>query len=69
MADVKPGETAPAAASAAPAPDAHTQAIRSAIADLEKLAAEASGRGDQATVERLRAVALPLADAANKARA
>lgn len=78
MADTKPGETtapapapAPAPATApapapAPAPtaqDPHAQAIKTAVADLEKLAADAAGRGDQATVERLRAIALPLANA------
>jgi hypothetical protein len=66
MADAKPGETtstpaAPAPAPApTPAPAPHVQAIRAAVADLEKLAVEASGRGDQAMVERLREIAVPL---------
>jgi hypothetical protein len=50
-----------------PAPDPRDQAIRTAVADLERLASEAVGRGDQAMVERLRAVALPLANARPKA--
>jgi hypothetical protein len=66
MADVKPGEpTTPAPAT--PAPDPRDQAIRAAVADLERLASEAVGRGDQAMVERLRAVALPLAAARPRA--
>jgi hypothetical protein len=69
MADENPAETtapvipAPAAAT----PDPRDQAIRTAVADLERLASEAVGRGDQAMVERLRAVALPLANARPKA--
>jgi hypothetical protein len=59
--------TNPPATPPAPAPDPRDQAIRTAVADLERLASEAVGRGDQAMVERLRAVALPLAAARPKA--
>lgn len=75
MADAKPGETptpavptpAPATAPAPatpPAPAPRSQAVKATVADLEKRAAEAAGRGDQAEVERLREAALKtLADA------
>jgi hypothetical protein len=65
MADEKPVATTPTATP--PAPDPRDQAIRAAVADLERLASEAVGRGDQAMVERLRAVALPLAAARPRA--
>jgi hypothetical protein len=68
MADIKPAETTATPAPATPtAPDPRDQAIRTAVADLERLASEAVGRGDQAMVERLRAVALPLAAARPRA--
>jgi hypothetical protein len=73
MADVKPTETASAAPAPAPAktpiratatpepaPDPRDLAIRSAVADLERLIADAAGRGDQAAVEPMRVIALRL---------
>lgn len=71
MADPKPGETAtptPAPAPAPAAPDPNAKAIKAAVADLERRAVEAVGRGDQAAVERLREEALKIT-AAGKPRA
>jgi hypothetical protein len=50
-----------------PAPDPRDLAIRSAVADLERLIADAAGRGDQAAVEPMRVIALRLDAAIPKA--
>jgi hypothetical protein len=73
MPDVKPTETASAAPAPAPAktpiratatpepaPDPRDLAIKAAVADLERLIADAAGRGDQAAVEPMRVIALRL---------
>jgi hypothetical protein len=65
MADENPAETT--APATPPAPDPRDQAIRTAVAGLERLASEAVERGDLATMERLRAIAMPLAAARPRA--